>query len=49
MFSSRTLGGTAGVGRQKPTGFGRVSVGSSGSSSSARSGSLGRTTTSYGG
>jgi hypothetical protein len=41
MFSSRTLGGASGVGRQKPTGFGRVSY-RVGDSSSGRSGSIGR-------
>lgn len=50
MFSGRTTGVTKGVGRSKPTGFGRVStrVNSSGqvtrsSSRSGRSGSFGRT------
>jgi hypothetical protein len=43
MFSSRTVGGIAGVGKQKPSGFGRVSYRSSGGrSSSGRSGSFGR-------
>ena len=54
MFSSRTVGGRSGVGKQKPTGFGRVSTrtvngrtvyGSaarSSRSSSGRSGSFGR-------
>jgi hypothetical protein len=43
MFSSRTVGGLAGVGKQKPSGFGRVSYrsGSTGSSF-GRSGSFGR-------
>lgn len=41
MFSSRTVGGLSGVGKQKPSGFGRVSY-RSGSSSSGRSGSFGR-------
>ncbi len=41
MFSSRSIGGLVGVGKQKPSGFGRVSY-RSGSSSSRRSGSFGR-------
>jgi hypothetical protein len=50
MFSSRTVGGTGGIGRQKPTGFGRVSYRTSGSSgSSGRSGSFGRSSYSSGG
>jgi len=48
IFSSRTLGGGAGVGKQKPSGFGRVSVRASKSTGSVtavrtgRSGSFGR-------
>jgi hypothetical protein len=48
IFSSRTLGGGAGVGKQKPSGFGRVSVRASKSTGSitavrtGRSGSFGR-------
>ncbi len=48
LFSSRTLGGGAGVGKQKPSGFGRVSVRASKSTGSiiavrsGRSGSFGR-------
>lgn len=51
MFSSKTVGGRSGVGKQKPTGFGRVSTrtvngrttyGSASRSSSGRSGSFGR-------
>jgi len=48
LFSSRTLGGGAGVGKQKPSGFGRVSVRASRSTGSitavrtGRSGSFGR-------
>jgi hypothetical protein len=54
MFSSRTLGGIAGVGKQKPSGFGRVSVrmGSGGRMTrvgSGRSGSFGRSRSSYSG
>jgi len=49
MFSSRTVGGAAGIGRQKPTGFGRVSYRTSGSGSSGRSGSFGRSSSSSGG
>lgn len=60
MFSSRTVGGRAsGVGKTKPTGFGRVStrtsssgtrtVGGRSSSSSGRSGSFGRSRSSGGG
>lgn len=41
MFSSRTVGGLSGVGKQRPSGFGRVSY-RSGSSSMGRSGSFGR-------
>jgi hypothetical protein len=49
IFSSRNVGGLTGVGRQKPTGFGRVStaVSSSGRVSRLRSGSLGRSRTGY--
>jgi len=48
IFSSRTLGGSGGVGKQKPSGFGRVSVRTSKSTGtitairSGRSGSFGR-------
>jgi hypothetical protein len=42
MFSSRTVGGLGGVGKQKPSGFGRVSY-RAGSNGSFRSGSFGRT------
>ena len=48
LFSSRTLGGSSGVGKQKPSGFGRVSVRASKSTGSitrvhsGRSGSFGR-------
>ena len=48
MFSSRTLGGGGGVGKQKPSGFGRVSVRTSKSGGhitgmrTGRSGSFGR-------
>jgi len=41
IFSGRTVGGVAGVGRTRPTGFGVVSVRSSGEAS-GRSGSWGR-------
>jgi hypothetical protein len=41
MFSSRSLGGLGGVGKQKPSGFGRVSY-RAGSDGSFRSGSFGR-------
>jgi hypothetical protein len=49
MFSSRTVGGMPGVGKQKPSGFGMISVRRNPSSgaisrvSSGRSGSFGRT------
>jgi len=42
LFSSRSIGGLSGVGKQKPSGFGRVSY-RSGSGSIGRSGSFGRT------
>jgi hypothetical protein len=48
IFSSRTLGGGPGIGKQKPSGFGRVSVRASRSTGSitgvrtGRSGSFGR-------
>jgi hypothetical protein len=48
IFSSRTVGGSTGVGKQKPSGFGRVSVRASKSTGSitavrtGRSGSFGR-------
>jgi hypothetical protein len=56
IFSSRTLGGLSGVGKQKPSGFGRVSVRTSRSSGavrsvghySGRSGSFGRVSSSSG-
>ncbi len=41
IFSSRTVGGLSGVGKQKPSGFGRVSY-SAGSGNIGRSGSFGR-------
>jgi hypothetical protein len=41
LFSSRTVGGLAGVGKQKPSGFGRVSY-RSGGGGFGRSGSFGR-------
>jgi hypothetical protein len=45
IFSSRSVGGMPGFGKQKPSGFGRVSYrsSSSGAISIGRSGSLGRT------
>jgi hypothetical protein len=45
IFSARTVGGLGGVGKQKPSGFGRVSVRTSGAGevSVGRSGSFGRT------
>jgi hypothetical protein len=56
MFSARNTGVTSGVGRSKPTGFGRVSTRVDGSGkvsrssySSGRSGSFGRTRTSSSG
>jgi hypothetical protein len=44
IFSSRSVGGVSGIGRQKPTGFGRVStnVNSAGKVTSVRSGSFSR-------
>jgi hypothetical protein len=42
LFSSRAIGGLSGVGKQKPSGFGRVSY-RSGSGTFGRSGSFGRT------
>jgi hypothetical protein len=48
IFSSRTLGGSAGIGKQKPSGFGRVSVRASKATGTitavrtGRSGSFGR-------
>lgn len=44
IFSSRVVGGPAGVGRQKPTGFGRVSIRTSRTTGAivGRSGSFGR-------
>jgi hypothetical protein len=53
MFSSRTVGGTPGVGKQKPSGFGLVSVRGGRSvgvaGGSRRSGSFGRFTGSQSG
>ncbi len=54
LFSARTIGGVAGVGKQKPSGFGKVSVRMSGGrvtavGSSRRSGSFGRSRSSYSG
>jgi hypothetical protein len=55
LFSTRTVGGAAGVGKQKPSGFGRISVRMSGGrvtaigSSSRRSGSFGRSRSSFSG
>lgn len=46
MFSSRSVGGLSGVGKQRPSGFGRVSY-RSGGGGFGRSGSFGRT--SFGG
>ena len=50
LFSSRTVGGLSGVGKQKPSGFGRVSYRSGGGGGfgrgSTRSGSFGRSSTS---
>jgi hypothetical protein len=47
MFSSRTVGGAMGIGKAKPSGFGRVSIRTSRGSgaisvSRGRSGSYGR-------
>lgn len=47
MFSSRSFGGLPGVGKQKPSGFGRVSY-RSGSGTLGRSGSFGRSGSSGG-
>lgn len=55
LFSSRTIGGLGGVGKQKPSGFGRVSVRTSRSTgavtgvASGRSGSFGRSRSSWSG
>ena len=55
LFSTQSIGGAAGVGKQKPSGFGRVSVRMDGGrvtavgSSSRRSGSFGRSRSSYSG
>lgn len=52
LFSVRTLGGTTGIGRQKPAGFGRVSVQVSESGhvvGTGRSGSFGRSRSSWSG
>lgn len=45
IFNTRAVGGVSGVGKQKPTGFGRVSVRSGGTG--RRSGSFGRSRSSY--
>jgi len=42
MFSGRTTGGAAGVGRQRPSGFGRVTTRAGSSGLTVRSGSTGR-------
>lgn len=42
MFSGRTTGGAAGVGRQRPSGFGRVTTRAGGGGMTVRSGSTGR-------
>jgi hypothetical protein len=50
IFSSHAVGGLAGIGKQKPSGFGRVSVRTSratGAISLERSGSLGRSRSSF--
>jgi len=54
LFSTRAVGGIAGVGKQKPSGFGRVSIrtarsGGAISVSKGRSGSFGRGSSSSGG
>lgn len=54
IFATRSVGGLSGIGKQKPSGFGRVSVrmGSNGrvtSLGSSRSGSFGRSRSSYSG
>jgi hypothetical protein len=54
VFASRAIGGVAGVGKQKPSGFGRVSVRMNSSGrltaiGSRRSGSFGRSRSSYSG
>lgn len=52
LFSVRTVGGTTGIGRQKPAGFGRVSVGVSEGGrvvGTGRSGSFGRSRSSFSG
>ncbi|HEY0713849.1 MAG TPA: hypothetical protein VGF45_14310 [Polyangia bacterium] len=52
LFSTRSLGGLSGIGKQKPSGFGKVSVrsgGYAGGSSRRRSGSFGRSRSSYSG
>jgi hypothetical protein len=54
LFSTRAVGGIAGVGKQKPSGFGRVSIRTARSSgaisvSKGRSGSFGRGSSSSGG
>lgn len=49
VFSSRRVGGAAGIGKQKPSGFGRVStsVSRSGGATRMRSGSFGRSRSGY--
>ena len=55
IFSSRSVGGLAGIGRQKPSGFGRVSIRSDRATgrltgvASGRSGSFGRSRSSFSG
>lgn len=55
IFSSRSIGGAAGVGKQKPSGFGRVSVRTSRATgaltgvAAGRSGSFGRSRSSWSG
>ena len=54
VFASRAIGGVAGIGKQKPSGFGRVSVRMNSSGrltaiGSRRSGSFGRSRSSYSG
>jgi hypothetical protein len=45
MFSVRTMGGAPGIGKQKPSGFGRVSIRTTrgGVVTTGRTGSFGRT------
>ncbi|HEY0709679.1 MAG TPA: hypothetical protein VGG33_22900, partial [Polyangia bacterium] len=49
LFNTRAIGGMGGIGKQKPSGFGRVSIRTpgSGGSSRRRSGSFGRSRSSY--